>query len=223
MVKKNLVKANKLFNHLTNSALSELLKSHGLSAYGTYHAILNVLIIQQRHSFSADDLAIFAPLIFSSQTDVLKILNSICANPKCSAALSLTDGIYLVPPLQIQNSSPKLETEDTTPLDEKDIPKNFPRDTKNHLLLSDNDISNFLEKINESEFLYLCNEVEDWLKNSSKGRSRKSHAGTIRTFIRNKKARGLVYSGLMPTGPGYYPHYQVQKVQERMRASGIDN
>lgn len=70
------------------------------------------------------------------------------------------------------------------------------------------------EELDPGELKVILEEVDEWLSVSKAARLRASHYLTIKTFLRNKQSKGLVYTGRGPQGPGYYPHFIVSKLNQ---------
>lgn len=90
----------------------------------------------------------------------------------------------------------------------------YPRGSENFLKITDKELEQLQKDISPGELKTICEEVEDWLQSSPKGRTRDSHYRTIKTFLRGKASRGLVYSGRGPSGAGYYPAMLIKRLQE---------
>lgn len=90
----------------------------------------------------------------------------------------------------------------------------YPRNTDALLKITEKELEALKRDLSPGELKAICEEVEDWLQSSPKGRGRGSHYRTIKTFLRGKASRGLVYSGRGPSGAGYYPAMLIKRLQD---------
>lgn len=207
MNKKSIANSNWIFNHILEKDLSLIIEVEGFEAYGRLIALANVLRLQKTYFFDYEDIPRLAHLSFQDPNDLKSAILDIVAMD-IEFLRRRDDGLFEIPSLaptsRGDDGSLPVET-----IDPNDLPKPYP--SPNSLVrLSAKEVATLQERLDVNELKYIVNEVEDWLVDSKKGRRRKSHFGTIKTFLRGKKNKGLIFTGAMESGPGYYPAQVVQ-------------
>lgn len=186
-----LVRKSELNNPFQNKSLKKLIDEVGYTHYAKYMLLYYALKTRKENKINETNIAEVSAMAGIEDLEIPLLLY-------------LFENIY--PPL--------IETKDESQIflslkEDKEQLKERPIEIR----LTDKEKELLLADLSLGEFDYICQEVLDWLSESKRGRGRESHYRTIRTFLRNKKAKGLIYTARHENGAGYYPEYIVKKIQ----------
>lgn len=180
-----------------NKSLKKLIGEYGYELYGKYIAIIKWLDRRKENSISDSNIEILCSDLGIPELEF----------PLLCFAL---ESIY--PPLVEVSEEQGTYTFTTT---RKTKPKIKIDHNVIEVRLSEDERAKLLQDISEGELNCIIEEVHSWLEASTKGRKRESHYLTIRTFLRNKKEKGLIYTARHQNGAGYYPERVVKAINEQ--------